>query len=206
MFNKGNEYNFKYPDVLIDTGIDGVKKYSVDLVVMIPSDYNYLYGTDPYLIRYVINNDYDNNHLFIKYYDKPKLRGKKKWIFRHSKNISLKISDLPASVDCSLNTFEPPKKRNWFKHKSFGFTNDSYEKISLVEAMKYPLMIEYNDIIFLYRIACDIVKIENPLDMNFHSLKERVGNCFLLNYPFKMQLDLLENYHLNYLRDIMKIW
>ncbi len=206
MLEKGKEYNFDYQTIKFKSSSDNIKEINVVLEVIIPQDYDYLYPDDPYLLKYKIQNTNDEEYVYIKYYDKPTLRGKWKWKLNSSKFTDIRINDLPTAVDSSLNTFQEPSKRKWFKHKNFGLSDEDYEQLNWDEWVLYPLMIEYNDITLLYRIVCDIIKRENPKEKDFTFLKGKVGECFLLNYPYKMKDDVLEEYHQNYLRDIMKLW
>ena len=205
MLEIGKEYYFKYPNIKLDNGSNNSIEYEVDLIALIPVDYDYSYGNDPYIIKYILNKDI-NNICYIKYYDKPTIRGRGKWILHRVQKTLLTVSDLPTAVDSSLNTFEHPSKRKWFRHLNFGFSRNDYDKIDWENWLDYPLMIEYNDITLLYRIICDIIKNKDPLEDNFDILKDKVSHCFILNYPFNMKKDLLEEYHENYLKDIMKIW
>ena len=206
MLETGKEYNFEYPTIKFNSSTDNLTEIKVVLDVVIPKDYDYLYPEDPYVLKYKIQDVSNEQDTYVKYYDKPALRGKGKWKLNSTKVTDIRINDLPTAVDCSLNTFEEPSKRKWFKHTNFGFSNNDYEKLNWEDWQCYPLMMHDNDITLLYRIICDIIKSKNPQEKDFNILKEKVGKCFLQNYPYKMKDDILQEYHENYLRDIMKLW
>ena len=200
MFERGKEYYFHYPNVKME------KEYEINLIVIVPIDYNYFDGDAPWIIKYRPQNSNLKDYYFIKYFDKIPLRGKNKWVLYDTKKTTITAKDLPDSVDCSLNTFEHPSKRKWFKHKNFGLNVGERKEMKWEDWSSYYLMMEDNDITLLYRIICSLVSIEYPLERDYLILKKIVGDYFLSNYPYKMNNDLLDEYHENYLRDIMNIW
>ncbi len=201
----GKKYVYKYPNIKFKDSDDNVTEYIVIVTALIPDDYeNFEFGEAPYILSIQFGGD--EKIFYLKYYDKPKLRGKGKWILDSIEDANISIDDLPSAISSSLNTFEHPSKRNWFIHENFGLKSTDYKKTSWKKWRDYDLLIEYNDITLLYKIVSSLIKKLYPSTDDYEFLKDMMNEQFLLNYPYKMSKSTLETFHPNYLRDLLNLW
>lgn len=222
IIDKGREYRFEYLELKItsDKG-KTIQKRTPELMAFVPIDYDEYQKGGDFLIalpsiegltNYKSYLKYNNtNYRVIRYRDAIKLVGKYKWRLKSEKETSIKVLDCPDVIWSSLNYSESPSERKWFLEKNSGLTHQERINVSFENWNLYELMIEFYDVNFYYHVLVETVYTEykaNNINVNsFEEWKEIISFNYRLNNYYQIKDDnLLEEYHTNYLRDILKLW
>jgi len=213
---KGKQYLFEYFDIKLSFNY-GVSFFTkkIKFYAFIPNDFQY-WDSDGFILLKIPSNLYTeldglgNDFKIIRYYDKIKSRGKYKWNLLDEKMCGTKITDCPPLIDCSLNTHEHPQYRNWFIYENCGLTDKEYVKVDWQLWREYEQMMQYVDITLYYKLLVELTEQGmERLSINVNSFEEWkkiISYQYSLNNFFKIDMDLLEEYHISYLRDFTKTW
>ena len=216
---KGKEYKFMYHN--IKHSFDGGKTFKhKDIIIraFLPVDCRHCGDNGIILLKIPKDNkntrSCENNSLkeyrIVRYMDEIKLKGKYRWRLLDEKECSIKVSDCPKMIDCSLNTHEHPRERNWFIYENCGFTEQEYIKVNWEEWCNYDDMHTLGDVNLYYKLIV-LSTIEEIRDLGlevktYEDWKDIINSQYNYNSYFKMNSELLNEYHISYLRDILKIW
>lgn len=159
---------YRYPT--INFGFEGDSKWEIDFDVILPEDVDFVDNPglfdDYYLLRIkafrskVNGNEYLPKYTYIRVCFQPKIKGKNKWQHIEDRNETIKIEDLPSLIDCSVNSHQSPKERNWFLYKNCGFAEVDYEKIEWKNWKNYGFCYFLLETTLYYMLVCELLQIE----------------------------------------------
>lgn len=211
----GNQYFFKYPEIKFNfSGI--INSWQIELSIILPKEIISFEENDYYILKIeninsiLYNDDYVINFPFIRTNILPNVKGKNKWILNKEEITSIKIQDLPDIIECSLNTYEHPSKRNWFVHKNCGFTNQDYSKIDWELWDNYGYLIQYSEVTLYFRFLCELLKLEvdkrGVQVYNFEDWISIIKEQILYDNKFKLKERHINELCEDYARDFLYIW
>lgn len=206
---QGKEYLFEYLSVKIQISDDKILEKKPRFSAFVPVDYNNWDIDGVYLLK-IYGESANDEFYYVRYYDKIKTSGKYKWNLIEEKTCETKVKDCPHMIDCSLNTNEHPKDRNWFLFDNCGFSEKDNEDVGWECWNKYNRMEEHVDFTLYYQLLVELTKGEyEKIGRNCNSFEEwvkEIDKQYTLNNFYKMSQSSLHLRHENYLRDILKLW
>lgn len=212
----GNQYLFKYPEIKFNFN-DIENSWEIELLVILPKEIISFEEHDYFVLKienicsnlYTADNDV-LNYPFIRTNLVPKVKGKNKWTLIKEEATFLKIKDLPDIIECSLNSYEHPSKRNWFIHKNCGFTMSDHNKINWELWNKYGFYIQYSDITLYFRFFCELLNLEinrRGVQINsFESWISIIKSQIVYDNKFKLKEEHIDMLCEDYARDFLYIW
>lgn len=216
---KGKRYIFEY--IKFKHSFDkGVTVYEKQIIIeaFLPVDYdeNLIIGwvllKVPKIkkLKNLIYEECKNDYSILIYVDEIKLTGKHKWRLISEDACKVTVSDLPDLIECSLNVFDHPKKRNWFLVKNCGFTEEENIRVDwhVFESLEmFDLLVDTR---LYYKLLVESTLVElsqNKIIYNsITELEEIIYNQYILNGHYKMKPEYFKQIQEDFLKDISKLW